>query len=93
MRKYTEKIHAARLLKMLEEKEPCMCCPATPYFKSNLQSDTMWFNSYIEGEHPCDICKDFVGLDNRYTDCPCYELGKEAIKLTWIALEEKGYLE
>ena len=93
MRTYTEKIHGARLLKMMKKKNPCLCCPATPYFKDNLPSETMWRNSYILGEHPCDICKEFVGLDNQYTDCPCNELGKKAIKRTWIALEEKGYLE
>jgi len=92
MRKYTEKIHGARLLKMMEKDDPCACCPAAPYFDSYLNSYTMWCNP--SASSACDICKEFVQLDLMYSQCPCDEFGKqEAIKRTWIALEEKGYLK
>ena len=58
--KYTEKIHAKRLLGMLEKKDPCACCAS------------------------------FLGLYPT-SDCPCCELQDEAVKRTWITLEEKGY--
>ncbi|HEA67734.1 MAG TPA: hypothetical protein ENI07_13050 [Desulfobacterales bacterium] len=63
-RKYTEKIHAQRLLKMLKKKEPCGCCPAQPGYKANTWSlfdrnNTGWHESVD------DICRTrlhFVGL-------------------------------
>ena len=92
MRTYTEKIHAERVLKMLGEKDPCLCCPAQRRFKTGTP---FIFDSYsiIKGRFVgvCDVCRDFVGIP--YV-CPCQYLGgKEAIKRTWIALEAKGYLE
>jgi len=86
MRKYTEKIHGARLLKMMKKKNPCMCCPAQSRFKT--RTHFMFDNG---GGAVCGICLDFVGTPY---SCPCQYYGhKEAIKRTWIALEEKGYLE
>jgi len=91
MQQYTEKIHATRLLKMLEKKDPCVCCPAALQFNGGAAAGEMWSKSYEFS--PCDICREFLGFSDRY-DCPCYHLGgKDAIKHTWIQLEEKGYLE
>jgi len=79
MKKYTEKIHASRLLKMLESENPCSweVCP-------NNQGEC---NNSI-----CVMCKKFIGCYAHFK-CPCYELGKqEAIKRTWLALQRKGYI-
>jgi len=59
MKKYTEKIHAQRLLKMLEKDDPCACCPAAKNFYvptilegiswlNNADPDTMWSNATRE---------------------------------------------
>ena len=87
MQIYTEKIHATRLLKMLERKNPCGLCPAAPSFDPKLKrTDYVW-----EEEH-CVICEQFVGYFK--DDCPCNKYGhKEAIKRTWLSLEAKGYSE
>ena len=86
--KYTEKIHAKRLLGMLNKKNPCQeTCPAGKYY-----------SFFRENGKDCNLCRDFVGAKGnpeRIFDarCPCNILGREeAIKRTWIALEEKGYI-
>ena len=81
--KYTEKIHAKRLLGMLKKKDPCTCCPGASHYDWNVAavSDTA-----------CKVCQSFIGVRVTVT-CPCLKLGrKEALKRTWIALEEKGYI-
>ena len=98
MKKYTEKIHAKRLLAILEKKDTCDCCPAGKrYSSSQLRSN--WVNM----DDICCICQTFVGL--KYVSheecflygkrvCPCYRFGrKKAIKRSWEALEEKGYIQ
>ncbi|KKK90761.1 hypothetical protein LCGC14_2719770 [marine sediment metagenome] len=91
MRKYTERVHAQRTLKMfLNRKEPYAHCPAQKgYGKAHTRGvpEEMWD---MEGAHPCEVCGDFVGSPD---ECPCVEFGaKEAIERTWRALREKGYL-
>lgn len=45
---------------------------------------------YDGGIQRCHRCAKFL---NAAFGCPCHILGKkEAIKRTWIALEEKGYI-
>lgn len=87
MKHYTEYIHAHRLLKMLEMEDTCMQCPL------NLPNE----EKYYCNKETCGLCRVFVGYSSEYNHwrfCPCYFLGPaEAIKRTWIALEEKGYLE
>jgi hypothetical protein len=84
---YTKDVHARRLLKMLNKKDPINCCPAQKYFVagSKFLDDTRDNHGRFSC---CNICLDFVNL--KITDgCPCYKLGiSEAIKRTWIALEE-----
>jgi len=88
-RKYTERIHASRLLKMLEKKNPCLCCPAAVDFNGSECPKELWKDT----TNPCDICMNFVGASNFFKRCPCHNFGqKQAIKTTWIALEEKGYI-
>lgn len=54
MREYTEKIHAARLLKILERKNPCGLCPATPdYFGCCLVCAR--FVGSLTGNCPCPM--------------------------------------
>ena len=73
----SEEEHAKALLFILEDSEPlCETCP---------HPLTLAFRS-------CPTCKTFIGLPN-LTGCPCRVLGKtEAAKLSWLALEEKGYI-
>ena len=80
--KYTETLHADALLKLLSMSTPCDYCPSAIKKTS--------------GNMACIICREFIGLKHKSPfgyHCPCTELGKqEAIKRTWIALEEKGYI-
>jgi hypothetical protein len=79
-RKYTEKVHAQRLIKVLESGDTCRKCPASP--------------EYSQGPDGCEICLNFILPDCiDIPSCPCYSLGpQEAVKRSWIALEEKGYI-
>ncbi len=94
MKEYTEAIHAKRLIGMLKKKNPCECCPAGRRYKVRDNNSMGWggFNArdtYRNREY-CKICKRFVGIKK---SCPCHQFGKkEAIRRTWLALEEKGYL-
>ena len=91
MKTYTEEIHAERTMKMFEKKDPCMCCPAAPYFNGGNTPSRMWDESYEFS--PCKICTSFLGIKDRFT-CPCDYFGeKEAIECTLLVLEEKGYLK
>jgi len=89
MKEYTEKVHAGRLLKMLNNKNPCGCCPASSRFMP--KNDCLF-----EGD-VCAVCTSFLGLSlmtPKRVLCPCLRLSKKrAIELTLIKLEEKGYLE
>ena len=84
---YKEKEHAESLITILEGKSLCVSCP----FAISLH--------YAEtSDYVCNTCKMFIGLP-KITDpfkdkCPCHLLGvDEANKQSWLALEEKGYLE
>lgn len=73
--------HVNKLLIMLESDNPCLSknCPA---------------NQDYNFHYSCTTCLDFLDIYDRKVNCPCHELGKnEAIKLTWLKLEEKGYLD
>ena len=73
---YLDEVHAARLLRMLENEHVCTSCPS-PTLSTKIA---------------CPVCLNFLGMDEDIY-CPCIELGKhEAVKRTWIALEEKGYI-
>ena len=97
--KYTEAIHAKRLLGMLNRKNPCLCCPKCRNYSSVSGNQYMpWQQEYEDDKDSCLICRDFLEITsdgNSYSGfCPCYVLGEqEAIKQTWLALEEKGYLD
>jgi len=96
MKQYTERIHATRLLGMLNKKDPCICCPQDKYYDAQCFHGYMpWQKNGDEGESACKICMSFIGvMPNESKWCPCNILGRtEAIKLTWLALEAKGYLE
>jgi len=89
MKKYTEKIHAERLIKILEKKDTCNRCPAASRFDGGKEPKDLW----SENSNPCKICCNFINLTEKNKACPCDEFGsKGAARLTWIALEEKGYI-
>ena len=93
IRDYTIDFHAERLLKMMEKKDPCACCPAYQYFNPCNEPLSGLGNYWAVGllAHVCDVCQNFVG--GTHGACPCLALGgPEAIKRTWISLEEKGYI-
>jgi len=77
--KYTEKQHAKNLINMLENSRSVeFQCPA----------------AYRRTYDTCSICRNFISLSPLVKLCPCYALKcKKAIKRTWLALEEKGYLD
>jgi len=93
--KYTEEIHAKRLLGILSRKNPCVTCPATKRY--NIRNDFI-VDEYRNYQH--DVCMNFLGYNSNDLDpeekfykCPCDFYGKEeAIKRTWLALEQKGYI-
>ena len=98
-RKYTEAIHAQRVKKVIEKKEPNKHCPASRKFGTDSVYH-IWAAPYDdevpEAKKPCHICTGFLGLSH-YTPagrrCPCVRLGtKRAVELTWQKLEQKGYL-
>jgi len=83
---YTEKVHARRLLLMLDREDPCLCCPAQRQFKQRTDED---FRLWANEDRICYICQRFVCIGY---GCPCSILGKQrALKRTRLALEEKGY--
>ena len=94
--KYTEQIHAEGLLEIFSQKLPCLRCP------SSVMRNRYGFGlldkwdgeSFSPMNAPqCDICWDFIG-GQRWEACPCYNGNQAyAAKLTWLALESKGYLE
>jgi len=89
--KYTEKIHAEALLKNFENHFHC-ACPLSSSRSGKLFDNEVANDDDISGA--CLVCIGFVGIEPTMDDfCPCWNVGKnEAIKRTWIALEEKGYI-
>jgi len=102
MFKYTNDIHAKRLIDILEEEDTCAYCPATDNYNGHRRAGEIW----SEDSDPCRICQEFVGMKIEFiyfigsedygkarAKCPCKNLGKEeAVKRTWLALEERGYV-
>ena len=84
---YTEKIHAEGLLEILSDAASDLChrCPV------GLIRWKYKMGSWSNERDVCDICWGFIGYSCGWT-CPCIGL-KECSKLTWLALEAKGYLE
>jgi hypothetical protein len=80
---YTEKIHARKLIEILEKEDTCNKC---------LGATEKWIIN--DNNHPCDICRSFIGLTEQPGKmCPCISLGKEkAIEITYEVLKSKGYV-
>ncbi|KKN31165.1 hypothetical protein LCGC14_0826740 [marine sediment metagenome] len=93
-RRYTEAVHARRVQKVIEKPNPQRHCPAQPrYERNSLNGFEVWEYVWEEPRKTvCTTCKGFIGMEYNY-GCPCVHLGvEEAIKRTWLALEQKGYL-
>ena len=95
---YTEKIHAKRLLLLLEKRDPCGCCPKRAGSMDFSMGDALYpTDDSIFSKKICKICAAFVSaafVSSTFYRCPCCILGpKEAVKRSWIALEEGGYLD
>lgn len=87
---YDEKTHIKKLKKMLCMKEPCRYCPGS-FLPNPISSEHVLYKD------KCIACTEFIGIiiNKRISKlhtrkkCPCYILGKEeAIKRTWLKLEE-----
>ena len=95
--KYTEKLHAEGLLEIFSQEKPCGHCPSK-IMRERLSihswSGERWDFIINDKTTPqCDVCWDFIGGD-RWAICPCRDDNEtRAAKATWLALEEKGYLE
>ena len=87
---YTEKIHAERLLQMLEKRDPCTCCPIGIMFMCGHGGIEIIAD---DSKSACLICRNFVGVTNNSCPCGFFDLdGDDVIKQTWLALEENGYI-
>ena len=96
-KRYTEEIHAQNLLHILEQEDTCLWCPAKVENGNSPHTGKFISDIWLDGPvNPCTICWDFINQMEAYTTggCPCGRLGPEkASKYSWLALEEKGYLE
>jgi hypothetical protein len=91
---YTVEKHVRHLVALMARDEPCKCCPAAKGMRQELSPIEQWDE---EGDDPCRICRQFVGLEwgeesGRMTSilpgCPCKALGQgEAIRRTFEALK------
>ena len=83
---YDEKVHAERLMKILENDKTCNMCPAGRRYGRLNVYNMMWSN------RPCRVCWKFIKSYDSHS-CPCHKLGaEEATKRSWLALEEKGHI-
>lgn len=83
---YTEEIHATNLLNLLQSKFMSQVCPID--FMAARYKESLTFYNF---EECCKLCLSFIDLQG--FRCPCTRLNlPEARKITWIALDEKGYL-
>jgi len=94
--KYTEQIHAEGLLEIFSQKLPCCSCPSSVMRKRygfGLLDKWDGESFSLRKDPQCDVCWGFIG-GQRWDVCPCYNGNQQrAAKLTWLALESKGYLE
>ena len=98
--KYTEKIHAEGLLEIFSQEKPCGHCPSKVMrkrFGVARWDGEGWDEWGMDLEPNCNICWDFIRARKRtdgWSTCPCCgDNEARAAKLTWLALEAKGYLE
>lgn len=82
-----ERRHAEALLRMLETPHTKLCLPC-PHSDTDFNCGTLGILK------TCAQCRKFIGLSPlTRCPCPCSTLTQPiAVKRTWIALDEKGYL-
>lgn len=90
---YNQKQHAVNLILMLEKGLTRTSCPIDDFEKDWCEKSAgTRFGKKIQNTF-CKICFKFIDLKGDMEECPCDILGcDEAIKRTWFALEEKGYI-
>ena len=92
--------HAQRMIKFLESKKDISnSCPSDfldelidkHYFRGNIKQEAAVERA--SRKYCLNVCRVFIGLKNSKLMCPCTQLGcEEAVKRTWLALEEKGFI-
>jgi hypothetical protein len=90
-----EQEHVEALLEMLSRRAPCRWCPGVIAEKNNQHNLALRSSAYC-----VETCHRFIETGvtsissaSLYEIHPCTVLGSfEAIKRTWLALEEKGYI-
>ena len=96
MKPYSENDHAEALLIILESPQICTRCPRDEYidkYYSGFWGEAFNYSYEDRSEwkyQACELCRSFLGT--KLNGCPCYALKANAIHLTWITLEEKGYI-
>jgi len=103
--KYDMYLHSEALLTMLEELKdpPLMHCPwdvaAGMLNRWGIDEDTLQ-----NSNDTCKTCWEFLDPVNPWvstmkypeivrSNCPCIEMGLgETVKLTWLALEDRGFV-
>ena len=86
---YDRKQHIENLLRILEKDLTCYLCPieeGQPMQEPRIR------------DRFCNFCRSFIGLRrvpyHKKFRCPCETLGsEEAVKRSWLAIEESGYLK
>ena len=93
--KYTRKIHAEYLIKILERSDTCNLCPFSEWKEENQYNYLTCHSSTTKAKKGQEyICRSFINVAGSQNNvCPCRILGpEEAAKRSWIALEKWGYI-
>ena len=86
-KRFTVRMHVARLEKMLELDSPCESCP----WGTDLRFTQSLFNQHQAGKNlptgPCKTCRDFLDIPESAPGCPCFVF-TDPIEITLNKLSE-----